>query len=337
MILQNPQISDDIKKLIKEHKKRIIDCMDSSRRCIFPQCINGRGTIDSSLFTAPIAESETVEYSFEIKPEEALPKSNNYLSFECALLQIDQVNGTITGRMWQQSPIRKLTINGSEPINLHKTTNFISFPQLKNGTNIVRIELMNTTYQGTGYCLASRLCHIIMNGFLKTKRLEPTPKNFMPLGMSRMQVPPAIRQLSSTVRPRLYRQPLLPLSRQNTPAKKIIGQRLATMDNVDPRQLNYLRMTSNNTPRTGVASESRSPTTSGSATSSPTTTASPIPGFVPLPKSSLSQYSINRSSLASRSLATPLTSANNRLAVKQSQSTLSTPPVLTNQLPSNES
>ncbi|KAE9556297.1 hypothetical protein FO519_000480 [Halicephalobus sp. NKZ332] len=321
MVLQNSQIGDDIKKLIKEHKKRIIDCMDTSRRCIFPQCINGRGTIESSLFTAPIAESETVEYSFEIKPEEALPKPNNYLSFECALLQIDQVNGTVNGRMWQQSPIRKLTINGSEPINLHKTTNFISFPQLKSGTNIVKIELMNTTYQGTGYCLASRLCHIIMNGFLKTKRLEPTPRNLMPLGMSRMQVPPAIRQLSNAVRPRSYRQPLLPLSRQNTPAKKIIGQRLATMDNVDPRQLNYLRMTGNNAAKSTVPSESKSPTatSSSSTTSSPTTTSSPIPGFVPLPRSSLTQYSINRSSLASRSLVTPLTSANNRLAVKQSQ------------------
>uniref|UniRef100_A0A914PSX6 Uncharacterized protein n=1 Tax=Panagrolaimus davidi TaxID=227884 RepID=A0A914PSX6_9BILA len=158
-------VTEEITNILIAHKTKINLCMNQAREKIFPQAISAQyGTLPNSLHIIPMAETDTIKFPFTLAKGITLSQ-NHYLLFECAVIIIDQFNETISARMWHQSPIKSILINGTEPTYLQKTINFLSLPILMEGKNSIKIELLNRIYKGTKYCIASRITHVFMPGF----------------------------------------------------------------------------------------------------------------------------------------------------------------------------
>ena len=326
-------ISEDICNLVIGHRKKIIECLDEARHYILPQAtVSTFGTIPSSLFITPLAETDLIEYSFHITKNIVVRPPNNYLLFECAVIDIDTFNDTHTARMWQQSPIKRILINGNEPINFHKTTNFISLPQLFDGPNNVRIELMNQVYKGTRYCIVSRLAHVFMAGFARSKRLEPTVGNLLPQIMGnpagyKSHPPPALQKLATELRPKFYRQPTL--SRQSLPSQRKAAPYPSIADFKTPQAFRSPAVTTSSYQMPSNGSSPASSTyysvTPTGFVQVPSTTSSspslPLRGYVPLRRSSLVS---NGGALRGRPMLTPLSAASNRIGLRPSSSATTT-------------
>uniref|UniRef100_A0AC35GVN7 Uncharacterized protein n=1 Tax=Panagrolaimus sp. PS1159 TaxID=55785 RepID=A0AC35GVN7_9BILA len=165
-------ITEEITNILIEHQIKINLCMNQAREKIFPQAISAQyGTLSNSLYIIPMAETETITFPFTLAKEITLSQ-NYYLLFECAVIIIDSFNETISARMWHQSPIKSILINGTEPTYLQKSTNFLSFPILVEGKNSIKIELLNRIYKGTKCCIATRITHVFMPGFVRKADLN---------------------------------------------------------------------------------------------------------------------------------------------------------------------
>uniref|UniRef100_A0A914Y910 Ankyrin repeat protein n=1 Tax=Panagrolaimus superbus TaxID=310955 RepID=A0A914Y910_9BILA len=355
--------TDEITDMLIAHRTKIITCLDEARNYILPQAsVSTYGTLPTSFFVTPLAESDVIEFAFHLTKDTTIRPPNNYLLFECAVLDLDVLNETISARMWQQSPIKKIIINGTEPISLHKTTNFMSLPTLFEGINSVRIELMNQVYKGTKFCLTARLAHVFMAGFSRSKRLEPTIGNLLPQMMGnpsgyRSHVTPGIRQLSNDLRPKYFRTPGQHPSQPSSLQQSIATKRMMPSSRPYPpvpiasSSSQYrlpLSASSSQIPTTTTPSpfnfgaephnNNRSPTTPSSSTSSPLP-----PGFIPLKSfaqnGASSTSSTSSSSMrigANRPMFAPLSAASNRIALRPPSS--STPPTTTTTaLPSSQS
>jgi hypothetical protein len=339
--------TDEITDMLIAHRTKIVTCLDEARNYILPQAsVATYSTLPTSLYITPLAESDVIEYAFHLTKDTTIRPPNNYLLFECAVLDLDNLNETMSARMWQQSPIRKIIINGNEPINLHKTTNFISLPSLFEGTNSVRIELMNQVYKGTRFCLTARLAHVFMAGFSRSKRLEPTVGNLLPQMMGnpsgyKAHVAPGIRQLAQELRPKYFRTPGQQFSQHSLPH---LQQPPSTKrSNVQSRPYSQIPNTvtsSSSHYRSPLSASSFIPTTTPSpfnfgveqqqsSIRSPTTpssaTPSPLPpGFIPLKAFAPNGTSSSTSSASSSSLRTganrpmfaPLSAASNRIGLR---------------------
>uniref|UniRef100_A0A7E4UZD7 ANK_REP_REGION domain-containing protein n=1 Tax=Panagrellus redivivus TaxID=6233 RepID=A0A7E4UZD7_PANRE len=211
-------VSEEIRNLVISHRDRLCDAMDVARSHIFPQATKGlKGTLHATMVISPIFEKDVINYSFNLNIlPPAMNMPNNYLLFEVAVLEMDVAKDEIKVRMWQQSPVKNIIFNHEEPVFMHKTQNYISMPKLVAGINKVKIELSNQTYQGTRYCIITRLAHVFMLGYHPPNRTNPTVDNLLPLamgnppdGQAKRMAPPAIVQLADALRPRYYQDPIV--------------------------------------------------------------------------------------------------------------------------------
>ncbi|KAI1728702.1 M-phase phosphoprotein 8-like isoform X1 [Ditylenchus destructor] len=130
-----PSTNKHLLKKVISHQARLQSAFDKARNTITS---NMTAKPISPIFVNPLYESRNIEHSFRMD-EATLPGPNcAFMVFTCLC---DFSTDRFESRMWSWSPVVRISINNRDCKLLQESSKFVFLAQLRNGFNMLNIEL----------------------------------------------------------------------------------------------------------------------------------------------------------------------------------------------------
>ncbi|KAI1721849.1 M-phase phosphoprotein 8-like isoform X1 [Ditylenchus destructor] len=130
-----PSMNKHLLKKVISHQSRLQSAFDKARNTITS---NMTAKPISPIFVNPLYEARNIEHSFRMD-EATLPGPNcAFMVFTCLC---DFSTDRFESRMWSWSPVVRISINSRDCKLLQESSKFVFLAQLRNGFNMLNIEL----------------------------------------------------------------------------------------------------------------------------------------------------------------------------------------------------
>uniref|UniRef100_A0A915CY25 Chromo domain-containing protein n=1 Tax=Ditylenchus dipsaci TaxID=166011 RepID=A0A915CY25_9BILA len=149
-----PATNKHLLKRVLSHQTRLQTSFDKAR-----QTITSNMTVNpvSPIFVNPLYEAREIEHSFRVD-DATLPGPHcAYMVFTCLC---DFSTDRLDSRMWSSSPVVRISINNRDCRLLQEKSKFVFLAALRNGFNMLNIELNASQCDSSDLKLLTQVCMV---------------------------------------------------------------------------------------------------------------------------------------------------------------------------------